>query len=174
MRHSPVSAALTYGKGEGIVDERDRRVRRVSMSSESTRYVIGRLEDQRENLEHHFDIELGACEPPQFLCYRVGDFFVAHQDGNTGLIDLETDRTRRISVTIFLNEQSNDQQSDAYCGGSLIFSDCRTGARREVSGMTGMLVAFRSETTHEVTPVTYGERYAIVSWFGRRATDGDD
>jgi len=28
-----------------------------------------------------------------------------------------------------------------------------------------MLVAFRSETTHEVTPVTHGERYSIASWF---------
>lgn len=174
MRHSPASAALTYGKGQGIVDERVRRVRQVSMPSESTRYVIGRLEEHRENLEHQFDIKLGACEPPQFLCYRVGDFFVAHQDGNTGLIDLETDRTRRISITLFLNEQSIDQHGDTYCGGSLVFSDWRTGARREVSSKTGMLVAFRSETTHEVTLVTYGERYAIVSWYGRRATDSGD
>jgi SM-20-related protein len=173
MRHSPASAALTYGKGEGIVDERVRRVRQVSMSSESTRFVIGRLEDHRENLERHFDIKLGACEPPQFLCYRVGDFFVAHQDGNTGLIDLDTDRARRISVTIFLNEQSTDQDGDTYCGGSLVFSDWRTGARREVYGENGMLVAFRSEMTHEVTLVTYGERYAIVSWYRRRPTGSD-
>lgn len=172
MRHSPVSAAPTYGKGEGIVDERVRRVRQVSISSESTRYVVGRLEEHRKNLEHHFEIKLGKCEPPQFLCYRVGDFFVAHQDGNTGLINLETDRTRRISITIFLNEQSIDQHGDTYCGGSLVFSDWRTGARRQVYGKGGMLVAFRSETTHEVTLVTYGERYAIVSWYGRRATDG--
>ena len=27
------------------------------------------------------------------------------------------------------------------------------------------LVAFRAETTHEVTPVTRGERSAIVSWY---------
>ena len=32
-------------------------------------------------------------------------------------------------------------------------------------GEPGTLVAFRSETTHEVTPVTHGERYSIVSWF---------
>lgn len=168
MRKAPVSAALTYGKGEGIVDERVRRVRQVSMPSDSACYVTERLEEHRQNLENHFDIKLGACEPPQFLCYRAGDFFVAHQDGNTGLIDLETDRTRRLSITIFLNEQSIDRHGDTYCGGSLVFSDWRTGARREVSGKTGMLVAFRSETTHEVTLVTYGERYAVVSWYGRR------
>jgi SM-20-related protein len=174
MRHSPVNAALTYGKGEGIVDERVRRVRQVSMSSKSTRYVIGRLAEYRKNLEHHFDIKLGACEPPQFLSYGVGDFFVAHQDGNTRLINLETDRMRRISITIFLNEQSVDQHGDTYCGGALVFSDWRTGARHEVSGKSGMLVAFRSETTHEVTIVTSGERYAIVSWYGRRASDSGE
>jgi len=32
MRLAPASPALTYGKGEGIVDERIRRVRQVSMS----------------------------------------------------------------------------------------------------------------------------------------------
>jgi SM-20-related protein len=29
----------------------------------------------------------------------------------------------------------------------------------------GTLVAYRAETTHEVTPVTHGERFTIVSWF---------
>ena len=29
----------------------------------------------------------------------------------------------------------------------------------------GTLVAFRSETTHEVTPVTHGERFSIASWY---------
>ena len=112
---------------------------------------------------------------PQFDLHIVIDFFDAnkcrksltHQDGNTGLINLDTDRTRRISITLFLNNQSAEQQSDTYDGGSLVFSDWRTGSRHEVSGEAGTLVAFRSETTHEVTPVTCGERYAIVSWYGQ-------
>jgi predicted 2-oxoglutarate/Fe(II)-dependent dioxygenase YbiX len=32
-------------------------------------------------------------------------------------------------------------------------------------GEPGMLIAFRAETTHEITPVTHGERYSIVSWY---------
>ena len=75
---------------------------------------------------------------------------MAHQDGNTGLVNLESDRTRKISVTIFLNNQSPISQPDCYEGGSLLFSDWRTGVRQEVVGEAGMLVAFRSETTHEV------------------------
>jgi SM-20-related protein len=116
-------------------------------------------------IARHFDLNLKNFEEPQFLSYRVGDFFVAHQDGNTGLIQLETDRTRRVSVSIFLNDQSAAQAPDTFCGGSLAFSDWRSGKRREVRGEAGMLVAFRSELTHEVTPVTQGERLAIVSWY---------
>lgn len=167
MRRSPVSAALTYGKGEAAVDERVRRARRVSPSADTVASVTRRLEEHRKKLEEHFGIELSGCEEPQFLSYREGDFFVAHQDGNTGLINLDTDRTRRISVTIFLNNESAEPQSDTYGGGRLVFSDWRTNTRQEVVGEAGMLVAFRSETTHEIPPITYGERFAIVSWYGQ-------
>lgn len=167
MRRSPAAAALTYGIGEGSVDERIRRAHRVSPSANTVAYVTRRLEEQRQHLESRFGVALSGYEPPQFLCYRVGDFFVAHQDGNTGLVNLDSDRTRRISITLFLNNQSAERQSDTYDGGALVFSDWRTGSRHEVSGEAGTLVAFRSETTHEVTPVTHGERYAIVSWYGQ-------
>jgi len=168
MRRSSIAPASTYGKGEAAVDERVRRTSRMSPSIETVRYVNQRLEEYRETVERHFAVDLGGCEEPQFLCYRTGDFFVAHQDGNTGLINLETDRTRRVSVSIFLNQQSANEQNEGYGGGSLVFSDWRTTIRHQVCGEAGALVAFRSETTHEIMPVTHGERYAIVSWYGRR------
>jgi predicted 2-oxoglutarate/Fe(II)-dependent dioxygenase YbiX len=34
-----------------------------------------------------------------------------------------------------------------------------------VTAETGLLIAFRSDIFHEVTPVTAGERFTIVSWF---------
>ena len=37
--------------------------------------------------------------------------------------------------------------------------------RQAVVGAAGSLLAFRSETTHEVTMVTGGERYTIATWF---------
>jgi predicted 2-oxoglutarate/Fe(II)-dependent dioxygenase YbiX len=98
------------------------------------------------------------------LRYGVGDFFVAHQDGNTGLLRLDTE-LRRISLVIFLSRESESPQPDTYCGGSLLFTDFRADRKGSVAGEPGTLVAFRSETTHEVTPVTHGERYSIVSWF---------
>jgi SM-20-related protein len=170
LRLSPSVPAVTYGQGGlGYVDERIRRVARLSPSPKTVEEVRGRLLEYRDQLGEHFGIILNNCEEPQFLRYRVGDFFVAHQDGNTGLLRLESEQSRRISVTIFLNRQSETVERDAYCGGTLVFSDWPAPPdRREfrLSGEIGTLVAFRSETTHEVIPVTYGERYSIVSWYG--------
>jgi len=103
MRRPPAAAALTYGQGAlGAVTERVRKVERIMPSGVPVKHVTQRLMEYREKAREHFGINLTSCEVPQFLRYRVGDFLVAHQDGNTGLISLDTDRSRRISVTIFL------------------------------------------------------------------------
>ena len=159
MRSAASTSALTYGRGSPAVEERVRRVSSVTVSEQSRVLVTSKLSEYLPALSRHFQVHLAACEEPQFLCYRVGDFFVAHQDGNTGLINLESDRLRRVSVTVFLND------SEHYEGGALVFSNYRTGKRVEFAGKAGTLLAFRSETTHEVTPVKSGERYSIVTWF---------
>jgi predicted 2-oxoglutarate/Fe(II)-dependent dioxygenase YbiX len=167
MRRSPAALAVTYGQGgQGSINERIRRVESLVPSRETVEFVTHRLMDYGEKVGEHFGIRLSACEEPQFLRYRVGDFFVAHQDGNTGLLRLDTDRSRRISISIFLNRQCEVPETDTYCGGSLVFSDWRAGKEFRLTGESGTLIAFRSETTHEVIPVTQGERYAIVSWYG--------
>ncbi len=167
LRHSSAVPAVTYGQGDaGSINERVRKVETLMPSRETVEHVTRRLIDYRQEVGEYFEISLSGCEEPQFLRYRVGDFFVAHQDGNTGLMLLDTDRSRRISISIFLNRESEAPETDCYCGGSLVFSDWRAGRELRLDGETGNLVAFRSETTHEVIPVTYGERYVIVSWYG--------
>ena len=155
MRTAAGSAATVYGSSvSGTINETVRRTFRVEPSDETVALVIQKLLALKESIEKHFDVVLNECEDPQFLRYREGDFFVAHQDGNTGLLRLETEK-RLISTVIFLNRD--------YSGGSLEFSNLRE--RFGMPAEPGMLVAFRSETTHEVTPVTYGERYSIASWY---------
>jgi SM-20-related protein len=167
IRRSPAEPAVTYGQGgPGSVNERVRKVESLMPSKETVEQVRRRLMDDREKVGEHFGISLSSCEEPQFLRYRVGDFFVAHQDGNTGLLLLDTDRSRRISISIFLNRQSEAPEKGAYCGGSLVFFDWRYDKEFRLTGETGTLVAFRSATTHEVVPVTHGKRYSIVSWYG--------
>ena len=155
MKTAAGSAATVYGSSvSGAINESVRRTFRVQPSNETVAFVIQKLRALKDSIEQHFDVVLNECEDPQFLRYREGDYFVAHQDGNTGLLRLETEK-RLISTVIFLNRD--------YSGGSLVFSSLRE--RFDMPAEPGMLVAFRSETTHEVTPVTHGERYSIASWY---------
>jgi predicted 2-oxoglutarate/Fe(II)-dependent dioxygenase YbiX len=168
MRLAPGIQAPVYGQSaSGAVDERVRKVARQTPSTETIEFVQRRLWEVKPEVEQHFSVSLSESEDPQFLRYRVGDFFVAHQDGNTGLMRMDTE-ARRVSVVIFLNEQSDAPKEDGYCGGSLVFHDWRggKGSGELLQARTpGTFIAFRSETTHEVTPVTHGERYSIVGWY---------
>ncbi|WP_095083919.1 2OG-Fe(II) oxygenase [Mesorhizobium sophorae] len=143
-----------------------RRTTRAEVSPATEALVNALLAEQRVALERHFGLALGNAEKPQFLHYREGDFFVPHQDGNTPLIHDES-RFRRISAVILLNRQSDDPSPANYAGGSLVLHGPYSGPDLRVAmpALPGSLVAFRSETTHEVTPVTRNERFTIVSWY---------
>jgi len=168
MKSAQSSAATVYGRDTaGSINESVRRTRRVQPSREIVELVTTRLWACKAEVESYFGRSLNECEDPQFLHYRVGDFFVAHQDGNTGLLRLDTER-RLVSTVIFLSRESELPGSNTHCGGSLVITDLRAPSDRakvRVSADPGTLVAFRSETTHEVTPVTHGERFSIASWY---------
>jgi SM-20-related protein len=121
---------------------------------------------QKGALERHFAVALAGCEEPQFLRYHEGDFFVPHQDGNTPLIH-DDSRFRKISAVLFLSASSTAPAPDTYGGGELVLHGPYSGPtlRVPVNAPPGTLVTFRAETTHEVTPVTHGERFTIVSWY---------
>jgi SM-20-related protein len=162
--------ATLYGRGHGgSVDERVRKVARLTPSPETVARIARRLLTAREEVAAHFGVHLTSCEDPQFLRYREGDFFVAHQDGNTGMLQSANEQSRKVSVVIFLSRHSEVPEHGAYGGGSLVFSEWRAGrtpGRYSLAAEAGMLVAFTADTTHEVTPVTWGDRYSIVSWYG--------
>lgn len=164
-------AATVYTEGsQNPVNESLRKTTRLMLSEETTGLVKQRLLEQKAAVEQHFGISLNDCEDPQFLKYGVGDFFVAHQDGNTEQLQYDHLRVRRVSVVLFLSQQSAQPAPDTYCGGSLVFFDPHVDPTRKEMGLhlhgeRGMFAAFRSETTHEVTSITHGERYSIVSWY---------
>ena len=168
LRSAEINPATVYGRDvSGSIDERVRKVARLRPAQATFEFVRRRLLECKGAVEQHFRIKLDECEEPQFLRYRVGDFFVAHQDGNTGLMRLEQEQ-RKVSVVIFLSQQAEEPEPDTYCGGALVFSDLRLAPERgkfSLPAEVGTLVAFRAETTHEVTPVTHGERHAIACWY---------
>jgi SM-20-related protein len=168
MRSAHGVPATVYGQGSpGSVDERVRKAVSQTPSPETVEFVRRRLLECKREVEEHFSVSLSSCEEPQFVRYRVGDFFVAHQDGNTGMLRLDQE-ARRVSVVIFLSRQAEAPEEGAYCGGSLVLSEWRPGrgsGELRLAGEPGTLVAFRPETTHEVTQVTHGERYSIAYWY---------
>jgi len=161
---SPTTQAPVYIEGtEGTIHESIRKTTSLHPSGETVSEVHSRLLGQKSALETHFRMNLTDCEPPQFLRYEEGDFFIRHQDGNTKQLDFDHLRIRRISIVVFLNDFAIEPQENCYSGGLLNFYDQR--GEFGLSGETGMLVAFSADTLHEVSPVTSGERFTIISWF---------
>ncbi|HJQ30715.1 MAG TPA: 2OG-Fe(II) oxygenase [Pyrinomonadaceae bacterium] len=161
--------APVYIEGaEGVVHQHVRKTSSLEVSAEAVADVARRLRELQGEIGGHFGLSLNDCEPPQFLRYGEGDFFVRHQDGDTDQIEFDHLRVRKVSVVIFLNGWQGRDESETFGGGSLLIY--RAGAEGEplvfnVGGEPGLLVAFRADTVHEVTPVTRGERFTVVSWF---------
>ena len=101
---APQDPATVYGRGDaGSIDESMRKAAQLKPSAETVELVRRRPLMIRDEVGAHFGISLRGCEDPQFLRYRVGDFFVPHQDGNTGLLLSEREQSRKVSIVIFLN-----------------------------------------------------------------------
>jgi SM-20-related protein len=159
---SAPSSLLTGGVQSAV-----RRSTRVEVPAATRERVRRRLMEQKGALEEHFGVSLSECEAPQFLRYREGDFFVPHQDGNTPMV-YDDSRFRRVSAVVFVTPRSDQPAPGAYGGGDLVFHGhyaTEPNLRVIAPAHPGALVTFRSETTHEVTPVTHGERFTIASWF---------
>jgi SM-20-related protein len=167
LNASAGSAATVLSRDAGgMVQTSVRKTTRVAVEAETRERVKRRLMEHKARIEEHFGGALDECEDPQFLRYEEGDFFVPHQDGNTPMV-WDDSRFRRISAVIFLSQKADEATAGTYGGGALLFHgpypnlDLRVAA----GAKPGSLVAFRAETTHEVTPVTHGVRYTIATWF---------
>lgn len=89
-----------------------RRTTRMAIPPATRERVTQLLMRRKDELERHFGLALSACEGPQFLRYLPGDFFVAHQDGNTPLIH-DRSRFRKMSAVIFFSPHGEAPSPDA-------------------------------------------------------------
>jgi SM-20-related protein len=153
------------------VDESTRRTRSANVGVSTASLVEGRLLAVKDRLAEHFTVELSGIQNLQFLIYRQGDFFRRHVDRTP---DQEDDagfmKERRVSGVIFLNGQAGEHEADGFDGGALTFyglldDDRGVGLGLPLSAEPGLLIAFPPSVVHEVTPVTSGERYTVVTWF---------
>jgi predicted 2-oxoglutarate/Fe(II)-dependent dioxygenase YbiX len=156
MRAAAGAAATVTGAAPEATTTAARRSTRLDVADDARAEVVGLLEGLLPRLADHFGRALDAVEEPQFLHYGPGDYFVAHQDGNTPLLHDDT-RFRKVSAVVFVSDPGD------YEGGAFVLDPF--GARRELRPAPGTFVAFPSETTHEVEPATAGERLTIAAWF---------
>ena len=168
---SPAKTAKVVKKGSvEEVDENRRMVQIASVPHAMKAASNLKLAGIKPELERHFSLRLDDCEPPQFLAYGPGHFYVPHFDSSDDEDAPEYMRRRGVSIVIFLNAQSVLPAPDCYGGGSLVFYGLIKEPAFKALGLpleatAGMLVAFRSAILHEVKPVTHGNRYTIVTWF---------
>ena len=163
---STAASTLMNEAAGGVVNVSARRSKRVTVSEATAERVRQRLLAAMAPLAEHFGAQVSTCEAPQFLRYDEGDFFVPHQDGNTPLVH-DDSRFRRISAVIFLSPRSEEPAPGTYGGGdhSVHGRNVRQFEPTPASGTPGTLVAFPTEETHEVTPVTHGVRFTIAAWY---------
>jgi PKHD-type hydroxylase len=92
-----------------------------------------------------------ALTPLILSRYRVGQTYGTHID-DAMMQGLRTD----LSFTLFLSDP------ETYDGGALVIQD--TLEDREIKLEAGGLFLYPSTTLHRVSPVTKGERLAVVGW----------
>ena len=156
--------AMIYTGADFALNEQSRRTAIAEVGTDSRAVIESLLQRITPRLEAHFHLSLRAHQPTEFLVYRPGDFFEIHEDGGT-TADPDSPqlvKDRRISVVLFLNAD--------FTGGALTIYNLLADARARAFGFPlqpepGLLVAFRSETPHEVTPVASGERVSVVTFF---------
>lgn len=161
---------IRVGSETSVVEPSIRRVKLTEVPETAISYATERLLALKPQLEQHFGLALRGCQPPQFLTYRVGDFYRWHVDGTNEPEAPAVTNERRVSAVIFLNNEAREPHNDAYGGGSLVFhgliNDPRGGSVGfPLTGEEGLLIGFPSTLPHEVAPVTHGERYTIAAWY---------
>ena len=161
-----VAVPAQVTKTTGRVDVTMRQTSRLLYSSQTEELINSHLRHLQPQLERHFDVQLSGFEKFQFLLYREGDFYRRHADRNDKPESPDYIKARRISIVIFLSNQSQEEQPNSYSGGTfVVWNNNLLKTRLKIEGEVGKLIAFRSDLVHEVEPVKSGKRYSIVNWF---------
>jgi predicted 2-oxoglutarate/Fe(II)-dependent dioxygenase YbiX len=153
-----------------VVDRTGRRTGIASVSPSTVALVEDQLLATMPALASHFRVDLVGCQSLQFYVYEEGDFFSRHLDRDANPNAPDEVQSRKVSVSILLNDGRGGLDGQCYRGGALVFHGHRgdpqgTAFEIPLEGEEGMFIAFPSDWFHEVRPVTSGRRFSIVTWF---------
>jgi SM-20-related protein len=171
LESAGAAATVTMHLERDELAERYRRTTIAQVSDPTASLIERKLLGIRDSLAESFSRPLGACERPQFLVYKEGDYIRPHSDGSADEQAPEWLRKRSVATVVFLNDESEREEPDTFGGGTLNFygllSDDPRGrsVALPVTPEAGLLVAFTADTVHGVSEVTRGERCTVVSWF---------
>ncbi|HEV7892980.1 MAG TPA: 2OG-Fe(II) oxygenase [Pyrinomonadaceae bacterium] len=171
MRAGSRERAKVYeGGSDYVLDESRRSTVKVKVPNVAASAVRDKLLAKCEDFSRCFGVELTDCQEPTFLVYKPGDFFEPHRDYTENQNAPDNIKQRRVSAVVFLGDEAAGGVEGDYEGGALAFYGLLKVPRCRhigipVRGKAGMLIAFRSDVLHQVSPVTKGERFTIVSWF---------
>lgn len=165
-----VRATVGKKSGEFVIDERIRKASFADVAATTVEQADALFQVIRPELSSYFEIPLEQHQRLQFLHYRTGDLYAPHRDSRTDPQGAAASRARKVSVVVFLNALATHPVEETFEGGALTFYGLMKAPGMEHAGIplepeAGLLVAFRSDVMHEVSPVTRGERYTLVSWF---------
>ena len=151
LRASPlpfVDAKVQLDPGDSRVGDRTSTGAQLAHGAETDR-LLALLFPHVEALNRSLGFDLRGWAAPAVLRYRPGQHYDWHVD--MGKDDLAS---RKLSVIVLLSETDDDE------GGELEWMPDLGPCPREV----GTLLMFPSFMPHRVTPVTSGERFALVTW----------
>ncbi len=179
MESAASAAAAVSIAGVSTVNEEIRRTQVVQTPAESTQHVREQLALLIPDLASYFGVQLSGYQEPQFLLYHPGGFFHPHCDNSGDPRQPERIRRRKVCAVLFLNSVSTIPPAESgpsslvnggFTGGLLNFYYLPPEPTWEnfclpLAGKSGLLIAFRANAIHQVTPVIHGTRFTIVTWF---------
>jgi PKHD-type hydroxylase len=138
---------------------KDIRITKVAWCNEQWLFDIVWHYINVANKNSNWNFQIDACEAMQITKYETKGHYDFHQDGN-GFTRFDAPenkfingKTRKLSMTIVLNEN--------YEGGEFEFFD----GKELIKEKMGTVIAFPSYLVHKVKPVIKGTRYSLVVWF---------
>lgn len=164
VRNSDKIQASTLSESEHLerINNRIRKTKYGQVSKSSQSSIDKRVNDLKPSLEDFFNEPLAEqFEKPKFLYYAKGDFFAPHTDEQFN---------RKINITINLNSREGQSTDQGYEGGELQLYGLlkQKGFRKRgiaAPSHAGCLIAYPANIVHEVTPITSGARFSVVSRF---------
>jgi len=145
--------------------EEARRASHIEVPQEILGLIEACLDAPRDAIGAFFGKRLRSREGVSLLRYEPGGFYGPHVD-QADVPSWPDAFDREVTVVLFLNS-SRDRDAGGTFGGGLLrlFPDDPDVPPIEIAATRGTLVAFPSDTVHEVTPVTDGTRDTAVDWF---------